>query len=66
VFGTSFVRNAVRAARSVGPPTAEAEDTAHAWRRVCTTVVAGRPLVVEYRCSTCGAWTVEQTERLPW
>jgi hypothetical protein len=36
----------------------------HRWDRVCTTVMAGRPLVVEYRCRRCRAWTVE--ERLTW
>jgi hypothetical protein len=36
----------------------------HRWDRSCTTVMAGKPLVVEYRCRRCRAWTVE--ERLTW
>jgi hypothetical protein len=33
----------------------------HVWDRTCTTVVAGKPLIVEYVCRRCGLWTVEQT-----
>jgi hypothetical protein len=39
-------------------------DDEHRWDRSCTTVMVGKPLVVEYRCRRCGAWTVE--ERLTW
>lgn len=33
----------------------------HTWERTCTTVVPGKPLIVEYMCRRCGLWTVEQT-----
>jgi hypothetical protein len=39
-------------------------DDEHRWDRLCTTVMAGKPLVVEYRCRRCGAWTVQ--ERHTW
>jgi hypothetical protein len=32
----------------------------HCWARSCTTVIVGKPLLVEYRCRRCGAWTVEE------
>ena len=34
----------------------------HGWYRWCTTVMTGKPLVVEYRCRHCGAWTVEERD----
>lgn len=34
----------------------------HGWDRWCTTVMTGKPLVVEYRCRHCGAWTVEERD----
>jgi len=39
-------------------------DAEHQWERTCTTVMAGKPMVVEYRCRGCGAWTVQ--ERHTW
>jgi len=54
---------AYRDATSMSPARTGCDDE-HRWDRSCTTVMLGKPLVVEYRCRRCGAWTVE--ERLTW
>lgn len=35
----------------------------HQWDQTMATVMAGRPLLVEYRCRRCGLWTLEQEDR---
>jgi hypothetical protein len=38
-------------------------DCDHQWDPTITTVVARKPLLVEYECRVCRAWTVEQRDQ---